>query len=137
MIKQTRGERNNNPGNLDRNQTKWLGMAQAQPDSRFITFTEPKMGIRALAKTLLTYYHLHHLDTVGKIINRWAPTNENDTNSYVNAVADALSVEPDSVINVESPMTLELLVRAIIKHENGRVLYDDDTIQEAIDMAIV
>ena len=50
-----RGIRNNNPGNIDRNATKWQGMADKQDDPRFIVFTSPQYGIRAMARVLLTY----------------------------------------------------------------------------------
>lgn len=136
MTKQTRGERNNNPGNIRKGPSVWQGMAEAQPDLSFITFKSATMGIRALAKTLLTYYHKHELDTVEKIINRWAPTNENDTQSYVNSVCGELRASPTDLINLDAPATMEILVRAIIRHENGRVSYTDAVIQTAVESAL-
>lgn len=136
MNQQTRGERNNNPGNIDRNETIWLGMSDIQPDSRFITFNDPKWGIRALAKVLLSYYHAHGLNTVSGIINRWAPDVENATDAYVNHVAELLNVAPDQAINLENANILESLVRAIIAHENGRVAYSDEVIQTGVDLAL-
>ena len=50
----TRGERNNNPGNI-RKGSNWQGLAPEQTDSAFGQFTEAKWGIRALAKVLLQY----------------------------------------------------------------------------------
>lgn len=141
-IEMTRGERNNNPGNIERNATKWQGMAKDQSgDSRFVIFTDPVYGIRALAKCLMTYSKkfdgtAHDIDTVGEVISRWAPSTENNTKAYVNAVAKALNVSPDDPIDMEDPITLEGLVRAIIKHENGRCVYDDATIVDAIDRAV-
>lgn len=136
MNRETRGERNRNPGNIDRNSTVWKGMAREQEDSRFITFESPEYGIRAIAKIILTYHDKYGYDTVREIIDRWAPPEENDTSSYINHVASDLSVDPDDKINVQSPQTMEILVRAIIAHENGRVIYDDKTIQDGIDMAL-
>ena len=133
---QTRGERNNNPGNLRRNSIVWQGMSTTQNDSSFITFISPEMGIRALSKTLLTYFHAHHLDTVSKIISRWAPSNENDTQSYINAVSTDMQVNPDDVLDLDSNLTLEALVKGIIHHENGRVSYEDDVIQSGVDAAL-
>ena len=111
-------------------------MSETQDDTRFITFKSPEYGIRALAKILLVYYRNYGYDTVQKIIDRWAPPEENDTTAYVNHVAQELGVEPNQSFNVESPANLELLVKAIIAHENGRVIYDDKTIQDGIDMAL-
>ena len=134
---QTRGERNNNPGNIERNTILWQGMAQDQSsDSRFVVFTNEHFGIRALAKVLLSYYRKYHLDTVHKIIDRWAPPSENNTGAYINHVAQGLGVGIDAKINLEDDQTLEVLVRAIIEHENGHCVYDDSTIIKAVDSAL-
>ena len=134
---ETRGEKNFNPGNIDRNNTLWQGMAADQSgDSRFVVFTEPFYGIRALAKVLLSYYRKYGLNTVHKIIDRWAPPSENNTGAYVNHVAQVLGVGIDAKINVEDAQTLEVLVRAIIEHENGHCIYDDATIIKAVDAAL-
>jgi len=130
--KPTRGVRNNNPGNIDRNATKWQGMAEKQTDSRFITFVSPEYGIRAMAKTLLTYQNTHGLKTVKGIINRWAPPVENKTSAYVLAVSEAMGVGPTEVIDVDQVATMLPLVRAIIHHENGYDPYPDSTILEGL-----
>lgn len=133
----TRGERNFNPGNLDRNSIKWQGMSPDQSgDERFIVFTSAEFGIRALACVLLSYSRKHGLNTVRGMINRWAPPNENDSGAYVDAVCRQCSVDPDDTVNPENDSCLEMLVRAIIKHENGRIMYDDATIAKGIEMAL-
>ena len=82
--KETRGIRNNNPGNIEKSKNnKWQGMAESQPDKRFITFTSPEWGIRAIARILINYKDKYDLDTVKKIISRWAPPSENNTGAYV------------------------------------------------------
>lgn len=130
--KPSRGVRNNNPGNIDRNATKWQGMAEKQTDARFVVFTAPEWGIRAIARTLLTYQNTHGLDTVRKIINRWAPPVENDTGAYVNAVAASVGVQPNDVIDVDGVGVMLPLVRAIIHHENGYDPYADSVILEGL-----
>ena len=132
----TRGERLNNPGNLEKGAIAWQGMAQDQPDSRFVKFNRPEDGIRALAKVLLTNYRKHGLNTVRKIVNRWAPPHENDTGAYANHVADLLGVDDEALIVVSDPLILEGLTRGIIAHENGRVIYSDAEIVSAIDKAL-
>lgn len=132
----TRGERNNNPGNIDRNATKWQGMAEDQPDSRFIKFSDPVWGIRAIAKVLLTYQNKHGLKTVSEIINRWAPPVENNTDSYVRQVCKGLGCGPDAEIDLTDRIILQDLVTAIIRHENGRVAYPEETIAEGVDRAL-
>ncbi len=132
-----RGIRNANPGNIDRNATKWQGMAADQSgDPRFVVFTEPKWGLRALAKVLLTYYRTHKLDTPMAIVNRWAPPSENDTLAYAGQIAKALGVARGERINVEDPAVLAPLVKAIVQHENGQQPYPDDLIAEAVRLAL-
>jgi hypothetical protein len=134
----TRGERNCNPGNIVRDdKTHWQGMSVNQgSDPRFCVFVNPVYGIRALAKLLVNYYRDHQLDTVRKLIDRWAPPNENDTDAYVNAVAKQVGCDPDDVIEPTDPTVLQSLTAAIITHENGRCIYDDATIKDGIERAL-
>lgn len=134
----TRGVRNNNPGNIDRNATKWQGMAVDQSgDSRFIVFMSPQYGIRALARTLMTYQSKHGLKTVKGIINRWAPPVENDTDAYVNAVAKKVGVRPTEVIDVDDIAIMRPLVEAIIAHENAGYVYPAGVVEEGLHLAAV
>lgn len=117
-----RGIRNNNPGNIRRSAIPWEGKI-AGSDAEFETFATPEHGVRALERNLSTYQSKYGLDTPREIINRWAPPTENDTSSYVNAVATALGVGPDDPINVQDPATMQRLRDAIIQHENGQNPY--------------
>ncbi len=131
-----RGIRNNNPGNIDRTDIQWQGMAPDQSsDPRFIVFIAPIWGLRAIARTLLTY-HRDNLDTVRGIINRWAPPSENNTLAYVNAVSRAAGVGPDDKVDPTSPGTLMLLVKAIVAQENGQQPYPLSLIAQAVTMAL-
>jgi hypothetical protein len=131
----TRGERNHNPGNIRKGQA-WQGLALEQPDSAFNTFIDPIWGIRALAKTLLTYQRTHGLATLSQIISRWAPPTENNTGAYVGAVAVQIGAEPNQPLNLSDPYTLTALTTAIIHHENGRVVYDPATIAAGVGAAL-
>lgn len=140
---QTRGERNKNPGNIDRNGIAWKGMSPDQSgDSRFVVFTDVVWGIRAIAKVLLSYSRVYpqdtpqDIDTVREVINRWAPPNENNTGAYVSAVSNAVGCEPDDIIDVTDEGVMRALVAAIIKHENGRNMYDDDVIADGVQRAL-
>lgn len=137
MMTIPRGIKNNNPGNIDRNATKWQGMAEDQSgDPRFIVFTAPEYGIRAIAKLLLTYGTKYGIDTVRGAIQRWAPPNENDTEAYIHHVCDRLGVTPEARVNLASPSVLVALVAAVIKHENGVQPYDETTIAKGVDLAL-
>ena len=119
----TRGIRNNNPGNIRKGRTKWQGLAKEQPDSAFCTFTSMPYGIRALIKTLMTYHNKHKLNTVKKIINRWAPPVENNTTAYIQSVCKQMPIplEPDDIIPLaDIPQLYVALAKAIARHENGK-----------------
>ena len=109
---------NNNPGNIDRNTTKWLGMADKQTDVRFIVFKEMKYGCRAILKLLKNYYNKYNLLTVKDIISRWAPTTENDTLAYYKEVAKDLGVGPEEKIILTKKMHIAL-GKAITEYECG------------------
>lgn len=129
-----RGIRNHNPGNIRKGE-KWKGLSEHQTDSSFCVFVSPEYGIRALAKVLLTYYKKYQLNTVKKIIGRYAPPNENETESYIQSVAGMLGVLPDEVIDLSSVAVLAVLLRAIIRHENGEQPYSDEQILKGIHLA--
>lgn len=134
-----RGVRNNNPGNIDRTGTAWQGEdrtdAAREREPRFAVFDTPEYGFRALAKTLQTYQRKYGLLTVRAIINRWAPPVENDTGAYVNAVAKAVGVTPDRVINVTTPSIAFNLLKAIARHETGGNFWGDEVIWDGLELA--
>ena len=139
VMRMPRGIRNSNPGNIERNATRWQGMAAQQSDARFITFSAPEWGIRAIARTLITYQDKRRardgsrIDSVREIIERWAPPSENDTAAYSRAVASALGLGPDDeTVDVYRYPTMDQLVRAIIRHENGPGPYDGGWYDDAV-----
>ncbi len=132
-----RGIRNNNPGNIRKTAGwhRWKGVSPNQTDPEFVQFLTPKDGIRALAKTLLTYRRVYGLDTVGGIINRWAPPSENDTRSYATAVALHLKVGVNDKLDMAHFNTMMGLVSAIIRHENGKNPYTKQELTAGIKLA--
>lgn len=130
-----RGVRNNNPGNIDYNKVnKWQGQLPPNPtlETRFARFDKPENGIRALTKLLLTYQNKHGLKTVKSIINRWAPSVENDTDAYVRAVEFNTGTSPGAEINLRDPAVMKGFVRAIIRHENAGYEYPKHIIDEGV-----
>lgn len=133
-----RGIRNNNPGNIRKSATAWQGLSADQSDPAFFRFDAMEYGIRAIVKILQTYQGTYGLNTVRKIINRWAPPVENNTDAYVSYVAARLGVSPDSAISVNDGNTVFALVRAIIAQENGAapaLLISDSTVAAGIALA--
>lgn len=133
-----RGERNNNPGNIRISSNAWIGKIPItqNTDKSFEQFDTVENGIRALGKLLIGYAKNYNLTTVRGIVSRYAPPSENVTDAYIRAVADEVNVTPDSKITVTNPTTLFFLTKAIIRHENGRVAYNDSTIQEGVRRAL-
>lgn len=132
-----RGIRNHNPGNIDRTTERWQGMAADQSsDKRFVVFSAPVWGLRALAKVLLSYQRKHGLRTPAAIIGRWAPPVENDTGAYARQVAKALGVGVNDQIDLQRPETLQRILPAIVQHENGQQPYSTALIAEAVRLAL-
>ena len=132
MNKEPRGIRNNNPGNIKYNGTAWLGLANPPHDGTFCVFTEAKYGIRALAKVLRNYNRYYGIRTIYRIIKRFAPATENQTDAYIKSVAASTGYDPHTQLNLESNAVLVKLMKAIIKHENGKQPYTDEEIEAAI-----
>ncbi|AOM40009.1 structural protein [Xenorhabdus hominickii] len=131
----TRGIRNHNPGNIDHNSAnQWQGQLKHDPniEKRFCRFESPEYGIRALMK-LLCNYHKHGYQTVAKMIDRWAPTNENNTLAYISGVAKVLNVDPHQVLDMNKS-TLIALAKSIIRHENGQQPYSDEVLEKAFNL---
>ncbi|HAF2255035.1 TPA: hypothetical protein G8N49_003964 [Salmonella enterica] len=130
-----RGIRNNNPGNLEYSKTNpWVG--QTGDDGRFAKFETPEHGIRALGRNLLSYQR-QGIDTVNDIINRWAPPSDNNnTDAYIQAVCAQLGVTPDQPLDASNPDTLKALCASIIQHENGSQPYSDQQLATGVSAAI-
>lgn len=130
-----RGVRNNNPGNLEASSSNpWVG--QTGSDGRFAKFETPEHGIRALGRNLISYQR-QGIDTVGEIINRWAPPSDNnDTTAYIKAVCAQLGVTANQPLDASNPDTLQALCAAIIKHENGTQPYSPDQLSTGVSAAL-
>lgn len=117
-----RGIRNNNPGNIRASKEAWIGQVGID-DKGFVIFDTIEHGIRAMAKTLMVYFKVHNLLTVSKIIERWAPPEENNTEAYRKDVAQRMCVGIDEVLNLNATATMADLIQAICIHENGQWPY--------------
>lgn len=129
----TRGELNNNPGNIRRVVgVTWLGQSDTQADPAFVQFKDPVYGIRAIVRIMRSYQR-EGLLTLSEIIDRWAPPNENNSLAYVTDVCCRCGVEPEDPINYD--WLMPSLVKAIIVHENGENIYTDSQIVQGITIA--
>lgn len=136
-----RGVRNKNPGNIDWNETnKWVGLVGIErgvPKPRFCEFIDAESGIRALGKILQTYYKKHGLNTIRKILHRYAPGIENDTPAYISAVAKRSGIGADEPIkDIRDQKVLSELMKAIIRHECANYVYPDSVFNEGLRRAL-
>ena len=122
-MKVPRGIRNNNPLNIIRTRTVWMGMAKEQKDKKFVTFEKMEYGWRAAFVLLTrTYYRKYHLDTIRKIITRWAPASDgNHTERYIAYVARYTRRDADARLPApwEEPERWQDLAWVMAMMENG------------------
>ena len=115
----SRGLRNNNPGNIRRSKVRYRGEVTPSRDPEFKEFSSMAYGYRAMFVLLDTYRSRYGLDTIRKMLNRYAPPTENFTNGYVRFVADYSGVMPDEVIDTRAQRDMVPIVAAMSKIENG------------------
>jgi hypothetical protein len=111
-------------------------------DPRFVVFDAPRWGIRAIARTLITYQDHRRaldgseIDSAQEFIERWAPEKENNTNAYAKFVADMLNkAANEETLDVYDYDTMRTLVIAIITMECGSNPYSDDVINNGLRLA--
>ncbi|UAN61537.1 hypothetical protein [Serratia sp. JSRIV006] len=124
-----RGLRNNNPGNV-RAAPNAIGY-----DGSFPIFASAKDGNAAMARQLMLYGDRGN-NTLNGIIHTYAPSNENDTQAYVNDVAKQTGFDPRARLDLSSPETLNKLMAAMIKHENGSQPFSNDDLMGSIHDAV-
>lgn len=109
----------NNPANIRFNKNnKWNGQYD-KPYKGFCEFKTEYYGLRALAKTLHTYFDKYHLFTVTQIINRYAPPTENHTSAYISYV---VGVCGSDVVSLQNADYVYRLLKAICWYESNYYL---------------
>lgn len=138
-----RSRRNNNPGNLRIGQP-WQGLMpreQMTPEQKaekdFCVFIDAAHGFRALAMLLQTYQTKYGLDTPAKIITRFAPSSENNTQAYINAFAKGVVSAPDGKIDLTGRMKMFWACKAIATHEAGdwESCWTNEQLADGLDLA--
>ena len=132
-----RGIRNNNPLNI-RKGNNWKGERQPQKDPAFEEFESMEWGIRAgfiiLRKYIRGYNGLtEKFNTIEKIIARWAPASENNTQAYIEAVAKRTGIPRTQRLSFSQRNYMVAIVEAMIMVECGQPI-DRAIIESAYDM---
>lgn len=132
FMKTSRGIRNNNPGNLRISENAWQGKVPVaqNTDGSFEQFISPEYGIRALFIDLRSKIN-RGLNTVEKIMNVYAPPNENNTIAYITAIENMTGIGRNKTITVNE---IPAIIPAIIKVENGTQPYTDAQLKTAYAM---
>jgi len=128
MARYPRGLRNCNPGNIRRSGTVYKGEVLNSTDSAFKQFRDMAHGYRAVFVLLHYYKARYGLNTIRGMINRYAPSVENNTSAYIKAVSDAVGITPDTPVDVLDANTMVPIVCAISKVENGVQANIDDVL---------
>ena len=110
-----RGIRNNNPGNITDSPWTRRQPGYSGTDGQFARFENRGAGDQAV-QSLLQNYATQGINTVGGIISKWAPANENATQDYINFVSKAAGVPPDAPLSPDQRLKV---AQAITQFENG------------------
>ena len=130
----TRGIRNDNPLNIRHGKSQWVGMRKVQTDKAFVQFTERQYGYRA-AFVLLRNYIGRGVNTIGKIIARWAPPGDgNNTQAYIEYVSSTSGIDASHVLRFEDKAKLVEIVRSMAHMESG-IVEDYDVLSSAYDIS--
>lgn len=113
-----RGIRNNNPLNIRIGNT-WLGERPDPQDVSFEEFVSMEYGYRAAFCLLRRYIRRYRKNTIAMIISTWAPSSENNTQRYIDYVANAMKIAADTPITYEDEVTMVRLVAAMQMMECG------------------
>lgn len=121
MAKKTvpRGLRNNNPGNIRINGVAYQGEVLPSKDKAFKQFSAMAYGYRAMFVLLHTYQRKYGLRSIETMISRYAPSNENHTRGYINAVAEWSGVPATCSVTSTNAEVMIPIVAAMSRVENG------------------
>lgn len=128
-----RGIRNNNPLNIRIGNT-WLGERNNPTDDAFEEFVAIEYGYRAAFCILRRYIKRYHKNTITAIVSTWAPASENNTQRYIDFVADKMQISPSDIIDYSDKVTMIRLVAAMQLMECG-VPADMAKVRKGYDMA--
>lgn len=124
-----RGLRNNNPGNIRNNSDRFNFEIRPSTDPSFKQFYTMYYGYRAMFVILRNYKKMYGLDTIRKMITRWAPPKENNTAAYIAAVSEASGIPADDPVNVNDREQMIRIVAAMSQVENGEPAVMSDVIK--------
>ncbi|MDC9591142.1 hypothetical protein PSI23_18075 [Xenorhabdus sp. XENO-10] len=135
----TRGERNNNPLNMEFAKQKGATV-EDHPEKRFAKFDTPYEGVERTAWQLRRYSSGQttgkKMQTVEDIISTWAPPggkDNNHTEDYIQRVAQRLGVDRSDRLDLNNHDLMYSLMNAMSQEEIGKPLpYSKQLVMAAI-----
>ncbi|MBD2782541.1 lytic transglycosylase [Xenorhabdus szentirmaii] len=135
----TRGERNNNPLNMEFAKQRGATV-ENHPEQRFAQFATAYEGLERTAWQLRRYYNgltdKVKRQSVEAIVEKWAPPggkDKNRTEDYINRVAQRLGVRRNDRLDLNNHDVMYALMNAMSIEEIGKPLpYDKRLIMAAI-----
>ena len=115
---QSRGLRNRNPGNIRLGSVRYRGEVESS-DTQFRQFESMAMGYRAMFVLLHTYRIKYGLRTVAQMIERYAPSSENNTTAYIRSVVLLSGIDAEKLIDTTRAEVMVPVVSAMSRVENG------------------
>lgn len=115
----SRGLRNCNPGNIRRSRVRYRGEVVPSRDVEFKEFATMAYGYRAMFVLLDTYRRRYGLITIRQMLSRYAPPEENFTESYIRIVSQRTGIDADRRVNTRLDSDMIPIVRAMSEVENG------------------
>jgi len=123
--------RNNNPGNVKAIPGKpWAG--QIGKDYRgFAIFKNEIYGIRAAIKNVRDYGKVYGTNNLRDLVEKYAPRNENNTNSYISSLSERTGYHPDQELDFTNKRVAAEVVNHMFTNESG-AFYSNDKIEKAL-----
>lgn len=125
----TLATRNNNPLNIRFSNNNWNGKG-ADNGTGFEQFDTADHGFRAGLKLMRNHIN-NGADTLGALITKWAPPNENDTKQYAQTVSQKTGIPVDAKLNPNDPQQMTTIVKAMAAQEGYQGPVSDTQLQRA------
>jgi hypothetical protein len=102
--------------------TNQFNVGNLRPVGQSTGFQQPasyEEGIKAMDDNLKVYGTKHKINTLRGVISRYAPSSENDTEGYINFVAQRTGLKPDQEIDLTNPAVRHVISGPMILMEKG------------------
>jgi len=132
----SRGLRNNNPGNIRIGTSAWMGKipVSQNTDGSFEQFETWVYGLRAMIKLIRNYIYGGQ-NSIAKIISKYAPVfDNNDTNAYINLVVKRSGILANKQLDADNKTDLRKIIKAMVEQELGCNLVTDAEFNKAWDL---